>query len=481
VDDGIVAGVRALAAAKAIVQGISWAGTILVLRRLDSEALGVFAVGVAAFNYASLIYEGTLLEALVQRAPADDQEYRAVYTLLVGSALILAMAMVGLAVPIGNWVGQPYSTPVIWVLAAALLPSAQAILPQAELMRRMRFDRLAIISATQALVSTVVAVALAYLGAGYWALTLALVLGLVTRATLLTLASPHRVWPGGDVRKAVRYVRFGGVLFADGLLWRWYTSLDTFLLGRWSGTAILGFYSFGQHVANMPLEKISTIVNDVSLPAYAQQIRHADAAKRLLLETVRTHATVGFPIFWGIASVGQIAVPLLFGEKWRLAILPLIAFAVVAPVRLMGSVETPAMTGIGQPAVLLRTKAIIVPCMTVALIAGCWLAGIYGACVAWLAVFPVCYAIAFRYVLRAAGLSYGDLWRAMRGALLAAVLMVMAVPLTQLMLSYIPMPAWALLSCMVSAGAAVYVLSLRTTDAEAFALTAGRLRRVLAL
>jgi O-antigen/teichoic acid export membrane protein len=285
--------------------------------------------------------------------------------------------------------------------------------------------------------------------------------------------------PGGRLRTAIRYVRFGGLLFVDGLLWRWYTSLDTFLLGRWSGTQALGFYSLGQQVANMPLEKVSTVVNDVSLPAYAQLGGEGLGAKRLLLETVRTHAVVGLPMFWGIASVASIAVPLLFGDKWQAAVLPLVAFALIAPVRLMGSVETPAMTGIGEPAVLLRTKWIIVPCMTLALLAGCWFAGVYGACAVWLTVFPVCYGFAFRYVLRAAGVAYVELWHAVRGPLLAAVVMLAAVELAQLLLARFLMPAWVLLSCTVIAGAAVYGLSLRATDAEAFALTAGRLRRVL--
>jgi O-antigen/teichoic acid export membrane protein len=481
VDDRIIAGVRAHAAAKALVQGISWAGTILVLRRLDSEALGIFAVAVAVFNYASLIYEGSLLEALVQRAPRDAREHRAVYTLLLGSALLLGAVMVSLAVPVGLWVEEPNAAPLICVLASALLVSAQGILPQAELMRQMRFDRLAVIASAQALASTAVTIALAYLGGRQWALALGLIAGLATRTTLLNLSAPHLLRPTSDLGAAIRHLRFGGVLIADGVLWRWYTSLDTFLLGRWSGTGVLGYYSLGQHVANMPLEKISTIVNDVSLPAYAELVREGRGASRLLLETMRTHAAVGFPLFWGFASVAHLAVPALFGEKWRPAVFPLAAFALVAPLRLIGSVETPAMTGLGRPAVLLRTKLVIVPCMTAALVVGCWFGGMHGACVAWLTAFPVCYAIAFRYVLRAAGVQYGEVFRVIRGACLAAVLMMGAVQLTYLALSRTSISDWALLSCMVTAGVAAYVTLLRAIDPHAFALTAGRLRRVLAL
>ncbi len=254
-------------------------------------------------------------------------------------------------------------------------------------------------------------------------------------------------------------------------------SLDTLLLGRWAGTAALGYYNVAQQVAELPLEKISTIANDVALPAYTELSADRRAFTSLMIETMRTHAAVGFPIFWGIASVAAVAVPVLFGAKWDASVFPLMALAAVAPLRLIGSIETPAMTGLGRPDVLLRTKLIVAPCMTVALLAGVRFGGINGAALAWLLAFPVCYAVAFRLVLRAAHVPYADVLRVLRGPAIAAAAMAVVVCAWQAFAS--SLTPVALLASAIAVGALTYAVILRLADPEAFQLVLNRIARLI--
>jgi O-antigen/teichoic acid export membrane protein len=278
---------------------------------------------------------------------------------------------------------------------------------------------------------------------------------------------------------ALRYLRFGAVVVFDGMLWLWYTSIDTLLLGRWAGAASLGFYRVAQQLANMPLEKISTIVNQVALPAYAELRGDRRGIARLTLETMRTHAVVGFPIFWGLAAVADSAVPVLFGSKWQAAVFPLIAFSAVAPLKLIGSIESPAMTGTGHPGILLKTKWILVPGMTAALAAGCWLGGINGAALSWLLAFPICYSLAFRYVLEKVGLTYREMLVALRGPAIVAALMVVLVRLGSSAAAEINLaPALGLLA-QIAIGALSYALLLRVIDRDAFQLTQQRMERLI--
>jgi O-antigen/teichoic acid export membrane protein len=288
---------------------------------------------------------------------------------------------------------------------------------------------------------------------------------------MLNVAVPSLHAPTAAFASAMRYLRTSSILIADGLLFRWYTSVDVFLLGRWSGTAQLGHFSFGQQVANTPLEKISTVVNDVSLPAYANLAAERGAAGGLMLETIRTHGAIGLPVFWGLASVASTAVPVIFGEQWLPAVFPLIAMALVAPLRLIGSVETPAMTGIGRAMVLLQTKFIIVPVMTAALIAGAWWGGVRGVSIAWVCAFPPVYALAFRLVLRAIGLSYSQVLAVLRGPALAAGAMALIVASLQYGLhAQAHVPELVKLLALIGCGAALYPAALWLADREAFSL-----------
>ena len=481
VHERLLAGLRSYAALRLLSQIISWAGTIYVVRHLDSRAFGQYGIALVVFNYLSMTYDGSLVEALIQRPPADRAEGRAVFTVLVAIGLALAGATGALAAPIGRLEGDPAVGPLIMGVAIALALTSFSVLPQSVLARQMAFARLAGLGAVQALTVTAATVWLASRGAGAWALLAGQILGAAVRAVLLNSMHFALMLPTVHLKRALGYLKTGALLFADNLLWRWYTSLDTFLLGRWSGTAALGFYSFAQQLAELPLEKISTVTNDVSLPAYAELRSDRNAVRALLLETLRTHATVGFPVFWGLASVAGALVPAVFGARWQPAVFPLAALAAVAPLRLLGSIETPAMTGLGRPGVLLKTKLIIVPGMTVALWIGCRLAGINGAALAWVGAFPICYTLAFRFVLAAAEVSFGELVAVVRGPATASALMVGVVVVGSVAIAPWHPPAMVRLIATVALGAAAYGVSLRRLDPGAFELARRRIGRLIGL
>jgi len=477
----VFSGLRSHGTARLFTQALSWVGTVYVARTLDSRAFGAFGIALVLFNHAALVYDGTLTEALVQRAPATELQRRSIWTLLVCAGLVLAAVLLLLARPVAHLVGDPQVGSVVPAMSLVLVVTSLGVLPNALLLNSMEFNKLAKIAALQGIGTTAVTVWLAHGGAGVWALAGGAVTGAVLRTLMLNIVRPSLLLPTRQLHYAVDYFRLGGVLFADTILWRFYTSVDTFLLGRWSGSTSLGFYTLAQQVAEMPLEKISTIVNDISLPAYAQLDDNRREARRLMLETMRTHATVGFPIFWGIAAVAHLIVPVVFGAKWDSAILPLIALSLIAPVRLMGSVETPAMTGMGRARVLLQSKLLVVPCMVIAFIVGCRFGGIDGAACAWLVVFPLCYGFAFRLVLRAAGLSYAELLAAVRGPALAAAIMVGAVAACAALLSSQGIPPLLDLAIEIGVGMMAYPVGLRGVDADAYRMLRQRLGRLLGL
>jgi teichuronic acid exporter len=477
----LLGGLRAYTVARILTQAISWSGTVFVVRKLDSHAFGLFGMALVAYNFLALIYDGTLTETLVQHELAERQERRAAFTLLMSLGLLTTATMVVLAVAVSRLVQEPAVAPLAMALSVALMANALAVLPHARLLRTMQFERLAVIASIQAVLTTATTVGLAAAGAGVWALVLGMVAGLIVRTIGLNVVMPSLLRPTRDLRGISSFLRFGGVLFADNLLWRWYISLDTFLLGRWTGATSLGFYSLAQQLADLPLEKITTIVNDVSLPAYAELRGDRPRAAALMLETLRTHATIGFPLFWGLSAVAPLVVPVLFGPKWDDAVLPLMALSAVAPLRLIGSIETPAMTGIGSPVALLRSKSVLVPGMTIALAVGAWVYGIRGAALAWLLAFPILYGCAFRPVLRAIGLSYGQVFAVVRGPATAAALMFGIVYITDKLMRLSAATAVLALLLEVVLGAATYFVSLAMLDRNAFMLARDRAGRLVGM
>jgi O-antigen/teichoic acid export membrane protein len=477
VQERLYAALRSHALAKILTQAISWAGMVFVVRSLQSSDFGLYGVAAAVLGYASMIYDGSLTESLVRRPPARGAESQAVLTLVLAISGAVTCLLIVTAGPVAAAVNEPAIAPLITAMAVGLPVIGIGLQSQAHLMRSMRFARLALISSVQALGATALTVWLAWRGAGAWALVAGFLAGVTIRAALLLHAVPIDPRPAATIRPAVGHLRFGGVLFADNVLWRTYTSFDLFLLARWTGAGATGFYALGKELANMPVEKISTVVNDVSLPAYAELARNGSEAARLLTETLRMHAVVAFPVFWGMAAVADVAVPVVFGERWTPAVFALVALSLVAPLRLLGSIETPALTGVGQPWVLVRSKLLIVPIMLGAIAAGAWFGGIDGAALAWLGGFPIAFGAGFTLVLRALGLGWRDVFRVARGAAMAAALMATLVTLAARSLDTEPEASSLVL--LVLLGGVAYPALLRYLDPTTFSLVRARTGRML--
>lgn len=477
--DRFFSGLRFNAAAKLVIQVASWVGSLYVLGALDAHDLGAFGIASAVLGYATIVYEGGLLEALVQRQPSGEVQRRAVFSMLLLIGLGLALLMTAAAPMVAGLVNDPVVAQLILVLAVGMLLLPVSILSQSMLMHAMRFDLLAGIGSMQAIVTTGVTVWLAHGGHGAWSLALGFVAGIAIKTLLCLWAQPPQAGFTLSIRPAARYLNTGGVLVADSLLWRWYTSVDSLLLGRWVGTEQLGNFSFGQQVSNMPLEKITTVINDISLPAYVALENNPAEARRMMLELMRTHAMIGFPMFWGLAAVAEPAVLTIFGEKWLPAVWCLTALSLIGPLRLIGSVETPAMTGIGRPRVLLKSKAIVAPTMTLALAAGAWWGGVDGVAWAWLVAFPIAYGFAFRYVLAAMGLSYGELAPIVRGPLFSAAGMaLLAWGVTRQLADQAP---YVQLAAGIAAGVLGFSALIWLLDREGLWMTVQRLRRLAGL
>lgn len=478
--DKVFAGLRSTALAKLATQVLSWAGMVYTVRQLDSHAFGTFGIASVVLSYAAMMFEGGVMEALIQHPP-NARERRSMFTVLVLAAFVLAAGMTVCAPSMSQWFGDGQVDHVLSALSMVLVFTAVSMLPLADLMRRMDFRSLALISSAQALVASGTTVGLAYAGHGVWALVWGAVVGTALRAVLLNWSCRGLEWPTWQLAGVARYVRFAGTLVLDNVLFRLYTTVDTLLLGRWAGTGTLGYYTLAQDVANMPLEKISSVVNDVSLPAYSELQTDRRKAVHFMLETVRTHATVGFPLFWGLAAVASPAVLLLFGEKWVLAIVPLMALAFVAPFRLIGSIETPLLTGLGRPDVLLKTKLILVPCMALGMAVGCRFGGLLGASLVWVLVFPVCYSLCFRWVLSHVQVSFGEIVSAVRGPCFSALLMAAAVLACDHALQARDVVPAARLVVGMILGLLTYPGLLWLLDRRAFELVRDRLLRVSGL
>jgi O-antigen/teichoic acid export membrane protein len=447
-------------AARITGQAISWAVTLIVIRLLTPEDYGLLAMSMVIITMIAGFAEFGLGGSLIQAETVNRAELArlggAVVALNVGCGLLVVAG----ADVYADLLGQPRLAPLIRVLALQFLLNAIEVVPQSIAYREMHFKRLAGIDLAVTLVGSAVTLALAWLGAGVWALAFGTLAGGLLRMILLVSLSTF-VWPSFRFGGIGRHVRFGGAMTAGRMLWQFTYQADVLIAGRFLTSLSVGLYSVALNLATLPMNKAMGIVNQVAFSAVARLQEDLPRMRERLLEALRLLALAAISTLWGIAAVAPEFIDVVLGERWHPAIFALQIVSIFTPVRMLAAVFSTALAGIGRADLDLRNMVINAVVLPAGFLIGVqW--GLDGLAASWALGVPIASALNFPRTLAALGIGSWQLWAAVRVPFAAGVIMLALV--TGLRAALVDLGEFARLLVLICAGAAGYLGTVHLLD-----------------
>lgn len=442
----VLSGFRWTASVRLVSQLITWAITLIVIRLLSPADYGLLAMATVFVAFLAMFADLGLGQALVQTAQLSEPTLRRVFTVVLGVHVALA-ALLALAAPLVAIVfGEPAVTPIVRVLSLQFVIAAFGVIPDAMLQRRMEFKVRSLIDLAAAVTAASCTLALALMGNGVWALAIGSLVAQLLRAAGLNWAAPWFSRLEFSLKGLRPHFRFGGDLAVAQVLAFATNHADVFIAGRWLGKEALGAYSTAVHIASLPVQRISGLINQLAFPAFSRMQGDRQWVGDKTLLGTRLLALIGFPVFWGISSIAPELVAVVLGAKWASAALPLQIISVVMPLRLIASFTLNAIQGLGRSdvtlAVTVRSSLLILAAL---LIGVQW--GLPGLSLAWLVGSPIAFGISMSRFLPVLGLSWTELGVALAPSAGAGCLMYLAVTMAREALTLTALPL--LLSLMV--------------------------------
>lgn len=469
----VLAGLFWTGGARLLSQILTWAITIVVIRLLNPGDYGLLAMATVFMSFLALLAEAGLGAALIQAPEVDDLKLRRIFgaVILIDAALFLLQFVAAPA--IAHFFAEERLVPIIRVLAFQFLLMIFTVIPLALLSRRLDFKRQSMIDLASAVCGSLSTLGLALGGYGVWALVIGSLVAAGIRSLAINVVSPFLKWPDFSLRDLRDVMAFGRQVTAARLLWFMYSQADILIAGKLLGKELLGFYSVSMHLASLPVQKISSILNQVAFPAFARAQHDTKRSASYLLKAVRILSFVAFPVLWGVSSISPELIVILLGPKWGLAILPLQILALIMPLRMMSGIVFTATDGMGRPDVsvnnLIVANLVMVPAFAVG---SNW--GLVGLSVAWGCVYPVVVLANLARALPVINLKVRDVLSAMASPALSALGMYGAVflarryafPVEQgvfqlLALVGVGVVAYALLSAAINMKVCKEILELR--------------------
>lgn len=306
----------AFVAARAVNMLVQLGSTILLARVLSPHDYGLVVMVLALMIFAPMLIDLGTTDAIVQRKTITHADASALFwvKVAIGGALMLLLA--GGSGVIASFYGEPELAGIATVSSVSLIVTAMSSQHFALLRRAMQFRRIGVIEIFSNIVSSIVAIAMAFTGWGYWALVAKPLLGAILSAVGAWISCPWLPGRPQSTPELKGLLGFGlgvtGFTITDHLA----RSADRIALGYFYGPAQLGYFQNASLLYDNILSTTAQL-HDVAVSSLSKLKHAVDELKRLwaaALSTLTFYAALGFA---GIAVTGQDLVVLLLGAKWE--------------------------------------------------------------------------------------------------------------------------------------------------------------------
>lgn len=354
-------GALALTGASAIRLGLQFAMLPILARLIGPSEYGLVALAMPFILLANVLSDGGMGYALGRQREVSRGQEATVFWLSGGIGLALTLACLAAAFPMGAIVGQPRLPYLIMALSPILLMNSLTTVANGRIIRGGRFSVFAAGDLISTFASATTALACALSGWGAWSLV----------AQQLVLWGCKLAWvstAGGTV--VAWHYRFGeakgllvfglhtiGAILADFFA----RNLDSLIVGGVLGATLLGYYAMGYQIVRVPDQLISGPFYLYIFTAIARATHDEgpQAVQELAVAGLRLGAAALAPLFCGLALTADLAVPLVLGDKWDGAIVPLRHLAAAGFFFCMCSIMATTLMGHGKSGLRLRLSILL--------------------------------------------------------------------------------------------------------------------------
>lgn len=341
--------------------------SVLLARLLPVEVFGTYTLAGSVIALSLVLANFGMGGAFLHRAPETEDEEHAAAVHFTLKLIFTSVWAVVLAV--GTFVfvtGQTRTALLFLIVTTSGVQLTQT--PQLILTRRVVHRRLAFLQVSNVVLTTVVALGLAWQGITLWALLatdfVASLMYIVVLYIWRPVWRPRLAWSPTTVRY---YLRFGLHNFLAQALLRALNRVDDLWAGRYLGEVALGYYSRAYTFATYPRQILAVPINQVAGGTYAEL---KENRRRLSQAFFRTNAFLvrsGFFLAGLLALVAPEFIRLVLRAKW----LPMLdAFRLMLVFTLLDPIKVTVsnlFVAVGKPELVVRARFVQLVVLMIAL------------------------------------------------------------------------------------------------------------------
>ena len=375
--------------------------SLLLAKLLMPESFGLLGVAIVFQQFTKVLSNLGIRAILIREKELDGLKISTLFWANCGINVLLGVSLFAISPLVGRFYEDERLTPIVAALSFCILANIFIVIPSAILQRKLALKSIAVREIGATVVSGVVAVVLALLGFGVWALVSSTILNVLAQAVLLNLLEPVSIGLRFDKRVFHQSLAYGLPLTGSGIFTYISKNCDVVLIGATLGPLALGFYSFANRLCKIPSDLIAQVIGRVMFPKLCQVQDAKSKMARLAVHSSELILLVAAPVVCAAVFLFGPTVEFVYGDKWLRSIPLIWALGPSAICLCLKPIPNQILLAVGKTGYLLSCNILFSASSIVAIVIGSRF-GLFGVAVAYscaqLVNLAIGYVVAFREI-----------------------------------------------------------------------------------
>ncbi len=296
--------------------GISFVSNIILARLLTPDDYGAIGMLMIFIAVANTFVDGGFGSALIQKKEPTNEDYSTIFWWNMFLSLVLYGVLYVCAPAVASFYDLPLLSQVLRIQGFVLILNALSTIQQNQLRKQLKFKRLASVTVVSAILSASLAIVLAYMGWGVWALVAQQLM--LSGFTTILLWMLNKWYPSLVFSKESfkQLFGFGGYILGSNLINTLCNNVQGLLIGKFFSPTTLGYYTQAFKLEQVLSNSISSVVDHVSYPVLSELQDDNNALKKLLKKLTLIIAFISTPILLIFVVISEPIIMLLYSDKW---------------------------------------------------------------------------------------------------------------------------------------------------------------------
>ena len=266
--------------------------------------------------FSSILIDSGLSQALIRKPKVYQTELNTVFYTNLGLSVILYLTFYILAPFISEFYNEKRLIDIIRVVSISIFFNALSVVPRTLLIRTLKFKNVTAITLSAAILSSALAILLAYLDYGVWAL----IFQILFNSIFLTLF----YWIFGDWRPSFYfnflYLKklwvFSSFLLVDFLISVPFENLYFIVLPKYFAASVVGFYFFSQKISQIFIELAVNGVQVVTYPILSKIQKNNLYLKNSYSKIINLVTFLSSPLILFLGALSSLIFDIFLPKEW---------------------------------------------------------------------------------------------------------------------------------------------------------------------